>query len=259
MAMDLGLGGKSVLVTGASKGIGKACALGFAAEGARVALCARTDADVKAAADEARGRGAADVLALAADASRAPDVDRVVGETVARFGGVDVLVANVGGPPRGNFADFTDEQWAQAFDLTMMSMVRMVRAVLPHMRAKRWGRIVTIQSTSVARPIPSLLLSNALRRGVIGLFDSIVPELARDNILINTVCPGRTLTDRFISGYTISGQTKEEYLKTQAAAVPLGRAGEPEELASAVLFLASERASYITGVTLPVDGGLTAT
>jgi 3-oxoacyl-[acyl-carrier protein] reductase len=256
--MDLGLWHKNVLVTGASKGIGKACALAFAAEGARVALCARTEADVKAAADEARGRGAADVLALAGDASRAPDVDRIVRETVARFGGVDVLVANVGGPPRGNFDDFTDEQWAQAFDLTMMSMVRMVRAVIPHMRARRWGRIVSIQSTSVARPIPSLLFSNALRPGVLGLFHSIVPELAHDNILINAVCPGRTLTDRFISGYKISGQTKEEYLTSQAAAVPLGRAGQPDELASAVLFLASERASYITGVTLPVDGGLTA-
>ncbi len=256
--MDLGLRDKRVLVTGASKGIGRACALGFAAEGARVALCARTEAHVRAAADEARGNGAADVLALPADASRAPDVERIVGETVTRFGGVDVLVANVGGPPRGDLADFSDEQWTQAFELTMMSMVRMIRAVLPHMRAQRWGRIITIQSTSVVRPIPSLLLSNAIRPGVLGLFRSIVPELARDNVLINTVCPGRILTDRFISGYTTSGQSREEYVASQVSAVPLGRAGQPEELASAVLFLASERASYITGVTLAVDGGLTA-
>jgi len=213
---------------------------------------------VRAAADEARGNGAADVLTLPADASRAPDVERIVGETVTRFGGVDVLVANVGGPPRGNLDDFTDEQWAQAFELTMMSMVRMIRAVLPHMRKRRWGRIITIQSTSVVRPIPSLLLSNAIRPGVLGLFRSIVPDLARDNVLINTVCPGRILTDRFISGHTMSGQTKDDYIASQVAAVPLGRAGQPEELAHAVLFLASERASYITGVTLAVDGGLTA-
>jgi 3-oxoacyl-[acyl-carrier protein] reductase len=256
--MDLGLKGRSVLVTGASKGIGRACALGFAAEGARVAMCARTEADLKAAADEVRGHGAADVLALAGDASRAADVDRIVTQTVERFGGVDVLVANVGGPPRGNFADFTDEQWMHAFELTMMSMVRMIRAVLPHMRQKRWGRIVAIQSTSVVRPLPALLLSNAIRPGVMGLFESLVPELARDNILINAVCPGRTLTERFISGYKLSGLSKDDYLKAQAAIIPLGRAGTPEELANAVLFMASERASYITGVTLPVDGGVTA-
>jgi 3-oxoacyl-[acyl-carrier protein] reductase len=223
-----------------------------------VAICARTDADVTAAGDEVRARGAADVLAVTADASRAADVDRVVAQTVERFGGVDVLVANVGGPPRGTFAEFTDEQWMQAFDLTMMSMVRMIRAVVPHMRRKRWGRIVSIQSTSVVRPLPALLLSNAIRPGVIGLFESLVPELARDNILINAVCPGRTLTERFVSGYKHSGMTKDDYLKAQAAIIPLGRAGDPEELANAVLFLASERASYITGVTLPVDGGVTA-
>lgn len=257
--MDLGLKNRNVLVTGASKGIGKACALGFGGEGARVALCARTEADVMAAADEVRARGAADVLAVAADASRADDVERVVAQTVERFGGLDVLVANVGGPPRGSFADLSDEQWARAFELTMLSMVRMIRAAVPHMRKKRWGRIVSIQSTSVIRPLPTLLLSNAIRPGVIGLFESLVPELARDGILVNAVCPGQTMTDRYISGYLQSGQTREDYLKTQAARVPLGRAGTPEELANAVLFLASERASYITGVALPVDGGVTAT
>jgi 3-oxoacyl-[acyl-carrier protein] reductase len=257
--MDFGLSGKCVLVTGASKGIGKACALGFASEGARVALCARTEADIKAAADEARTRGAADVLAVAADASRPDGVQRVVAQTVERFGGIDVLVANVGGPARGSFADLTDEQWVQAFELTMLSMVRLVRAVIPYMRRKRWGRIVSIQSISVIRPLPTLLLSNAIRPGVVGLFESLVPELARDGILVNAVCPGRILTDRFLSGYAQSGMTKDDYVKAQSGTIPLGRVGTPEELANAVLFLASERASYITGVALPVDGGVTVT
>jgi 3-oxoacyl-[acyl-carrier protein] reductase len=257
--MDLGLAGKRVLVTGASKGIGKACALGFASERARVALCARTEADIKAAADEARTRGAADVVAVAADASRSDGVERVVARTVERFGGIDVLVANVGGPPRGGFADLTDEAWVQAFELTMLSMVRLVRAVTPYMRRQRWGRIISIQSISVIRPLPTLLLSNAIRPGVVGLFESLVPELARDGILVNAVCPGRILTERFLSGAAASGMPEDEYVKAQSTTIPLGRIGTPDELANVVLFLASEAASYITGVTLPVDGGVTAT
>jgi 3-oxoacyl-[acyl-carrier protein] reductase len=257
--MDLGLSNKRVLVTGASKGIGKACALAFASEGARVALCARTEADIKTAADEARTCGAADVLAVAADASRADGVQRVVAQTAERFGGIDVLVANVGGPPRGSFAELTDEQWVQAFELTMLSIVRLIRAVVPYMRRQRWGRIVSIQSISVFRPLPTLLLSNAIRPGVLGLFESLVPELARQGILVNAVCPGRILTDRFLSGYVQSGMSKEDYVKAQSVTIPLGRVGTPEELASAVLFLASEPASYITGVALPVDGGVTVT
>ena len=257
--MDLGLKDRSVLVTGASKGIGRACAFGFAAEGARVAMCARTEADLEAAAREARGRGAADVLAVAADASRVDGIERVVSRTVERFGGIDVLVANVGGPPRGPFDGFSDAQWMQAFELTMLSLVRMIRAVVPHMRQKRWGRIVTIQSTSVIRPLPTLLLSNAIRPGAIGLLESLVPELARDGILVNAVCPGPILTDRFLSGSAQSGLSQEDYIKAQATRIPVQRVGTPDELANAVLFLSSERASYITGVTLPVDGGTTRT
>jgi len=255
--MDLGLRGRNVLVTGASKGIGRACALGFAAEGARVAMCARTEADLEAAAREVRGRGAADVLAVAADASRVDGIERLITRTVERFGGIDVLVANVGGPPRGPFDSFDDAQWLAAFEVTMLSLVRMIRAVVPHMRQKRWGRIVTIQSTSVIRPLPTLLLSNAIRPGAVGLLESLVPELARDGILVNAVCPGSILTDRFMGGQAQSGLSREDYIKAQSARIPVQRVGTPEELANAVVFLASERASYITGVSLPVDGGTT--
>ncbi len=254
--MDLGLKGKVALVTAASKGIGRACAMALAAEGARVAICSRTEADVKEAGDAIRIRTGADVLAMPADVTRAADIDELMRRTTAAFGGIDVLVANAGGPPRGDFAELTDEQWTQAFELSMLSTVRLVRAVLPSMRARRWGRIITVQSSSVKQPIAGLLLSNALRPGVAGLMKTLATEVGKDNILVNTVCPGRIMTDRFVSGHRQMGKTVEEYLALTSKEVPLGRIGTPEEFANMVVFLASERASYVTGATLQVDGGL---
>ncbi|PYN94484.1 MAG: 3-oxoacyl-ACP reductase [Candidatus Rokuibacteriota bacterium] len=254
--MDLGLTGKTALVTAASKGLGKACALGFAAEGARVAMCARTEADLTAAADEIRGKTGADVLALRADVTRAEDVTTLISRTLERFGGIDVLVANCGGPPRGGIGEMTDEQWRQAFDVSVLSTVRLIRGVLPSMRARRWGRVLTIQSVSVKQPVDGLLLSNAVRPGVAGLVKTLSPELGRDNITINVVCPGPIMTDRFLSGASQAGVPVDDYVKTAAKGVPLGRIGTPEELASVVVFLASERASYVTGVALQVDGGV---
>jgi len=254
--MDLGLKGKVALVTAASKGIGRACAMALAAEGARVAICSRTEADVKEAGDAIRIRTGADVLAMPADVTRAADIDELMRRTTAAFGGIDVLVANAGGPPRGDFAELTDEQWTQAFELSMLSTVRLVRAVLPSMRARRWGRIITVQSSSVKQPIAGLLLSNALRPGVAGLMKTLATAVGKDNILVNTVCPGRIMTDRFVSGHRQMGKTVEEYLALTSKEVPLGRIGTPEEFANMVVFLASERASYVTGATLQVDGGL---
>lgn len=254
--MDLGLRGKVALVTAASKGMGKACALGLAAEGARVAMCARREADLRAAADEVRRQTGAEVLAVPTDVTRAAEVEALVARTIATFGGVDILVANAGGPPRGTFDELTDVQFQQAFELSLLSVVRLIRAVLPSMRARRWGRILTIQSSSVKQPIPGLLLSNAVRPGVAGLLKTLAGELGRDNILLNTVCPGRIMTERFLSGARQAGLDQAQYLARQAADVPLGRIGTPEEFANVVVFLASERASYVTGVSLQVDGGL---
>jgi 3-oxoacyl-[acyl-carrier protein] reductase len=196
------------------------------------------------------------VLAAACDVTRASDVEALVGRTVDRFGAVDILVANAGGPARAYFSEATDEQWAQAFELSLMSVVRLIRAVVPSMRRRQWGRIIAVQSSSVKQPIPGLLLSNAMRPAANGLLKTLSVELAGDNILLNTVCPGKILTDRFLGGHRQVGKSVEEYVASEATQVPLGRIGTPEEFANLVVFLASERASYITGTAIQVDGGI---
>ena len=258
--MDLGLKGKVAIVAAASKGMGKACAMGLAGEGARVMMCARTEADLIAAANEIREKTKAEVLAVPADVTRLADIQRVVAKTVEAFGGVDILVANAGGPPIGGFDQMTDAEWQAAFELNLLSTIRFIREVLPHMRKKRWGRILNIQSSSVKQPIDGLILSNGIRPGVVGLSKTLAVEVGKDNILINTVCPGRILTDRLRQGLGTrakqAGKTFEEYFPTATAEIPLGRIGSPEEFSNMVVFLASERASYVTGATIQVDGGL---
>jgi 3-oxoacyl-[acyl-carrier protein] reductase len=253
--MDLGLQGRVALVTAASKGMGKACAVQFAAEGARVAICARTEADIKTVADEIRKAGG-EVLAMRADVTKSADVKALVARTIETFGGVDILVANAGGPPRGGIDEMTDEQWHQAYDVTVVSVVRLISEVLPSMRKKRWGRILTIQSVSVKQPVDGLLLSNATRPAVAGLMKTLVPELGTDNITFNVVCPGRIMTDRFLGGAKQAGMPVDQYVAKSALDVPLKRIGTPEEFANVLVFLASERASYVTGVAIQVDGGV---
>jgi 3-oxoacyl-[acyl-carrier protein] reductase len=259
--VDLGLKGKVALVVAASKGMGRASAMGFGAEGARVAMCARGEADLRAAADDVSKQTGADVLAVAADANKPGDIARVVAKTREKWGGVDVLVANVGGPPPGPFEQMTDEQWKAAFEQVHLSTVRFIRAVLPDMKQKKWGRILAIQSSSVKQPVEGLVLSNGIRPGIAGMFKTLANELGRDGITVNMVLPGRIRTDRFLGHQkdlaTRAGKSVEEWIATRSTAdIPMGRIGTPEEFANMVVFLASERASYMTGCVVQVDGGL---
>jgi 3-oxoacyl-[acyl-carrier protein] reductase len=257
--MDLGLSGRTAVVGGSSKGLGKASALALAAEGARVTICARTKADLDEAAAEIREHTGATVLAVQADLNSAEGIREVVAATVERFGGVDVLVTNSGGPAAGKFADLDDEDWRRAFETVTLSFVRFVREVSPHMRKQRWGRIVAIQSSSVKQPVEHIDLSNGTRPGVAGLMKAIMPDLARDNITINLVLPGTFLTSRIHPSLAERSPevdaTVIEQLAPLAEKIPLGRLGEPTELGHLVAFLASERASYITGAVYQVDGG----
>jgi 3-oxoacyl-[acyl-carrier protein] reductase len=165
-------------------------------------------------------------------------------------------VANAGGPARGFFEEMSDEQWQQAFELSLLSVVRLVRAVLPGMQARKWGRVLTIQSVSVKQPLPDLLLSNAIRPGTHGFMKTLALRYGKDNVTFNTVCPGRILTDRLLGGLKASGLSREQYVTQLGADIPMGRVGTPEEFASVIAFLASERASYVTGTAIQVDGGL---
>jgi 3-oxoacyl-[acyl-carrier protein] reductase len=258
--MDLGIKGKTALVVAASKGMGRASALGLAAEGARVVMCARGEAALKDAAAEVKRQTGADVVALVADASRAADISRVVAEANRAFGGVDILVANVGGPPPGPFEQMTDEHWKTAFEQVHLSTVRFIREVLPHMKQARWGRILAIQSSSVKQPVDGLVLSNGIRPGIAGLFKTLAGDLAPHGITANLVLPGRIMTDRFrehqTDRATRSGVTLEKQMELSSADIPMGRIGTPEEFAAMVVFLASARASYVTGTAVQVDGGL---
>jgi 3-oxoacyl-[acyl-carrier protein] reductase len=256
--VDLGLAGKVAIVAAASKGLGKASALALAGEGARVTICARTEADLQAAAEEIRRETGAEVLAVQADLTNAAAIKRVVAATAGRFGTVDVLVSNSGGPALGRFADLTDDDWRQAFEVVTLNFIRFVREVLPYMRQQRWGRIIGIQSSSVKEPVDGIDLSNGIRPGIAGLMKAIMPDLAKDGITINLVLPGMFLTSRIIPGAGRSpdaDKTLQAQLAPLAATIPLGRLGEPIELGNLVAFLASQQASYITGAVYQVDGG----
>ncbi|MBM3119230.1 MAG: SDR family oxidoreductase [Chloroflexi bacterium] len=258
--MDIGITGKTAIVAAASKGLGKATALGLAREGANLAICAREKAELLKTAKEIMSATSARVLPVVADVTHPEDIHKLVKKTAYEFGRIDILVTNAGGPPTGLFSNFDDKDWQDAITLNLLSTIRLCREVIPYMRKAGGGRIANIVSVAAKQPIEGLILSNSIRAAVIGLAKTLSNELARDNILVNNVCPGWILTDRLSSVIRkraeSQGKPYETALADITASIPLGRCGTPEEVANLIVFLCSERASYITGATIQVDGGL---
>jgi 3-oxoacyl-[acyl-carrier protein] reductase len=256
--MNFGLSNKIAVVTAASQGLGKASALALAQESATVVICSRRQKEITEAAKEIYEATGAIVVPMVVDVTKVDDIKRLVSETKQRFGTIHVLVNNAGGPPTGMISSLTDEDWFKGHELTLMSMVRLTREILPLMTEQRWGRIITITSIAAKQPINELLLSSAIRPGILGLTKVLANLHAKDNITVNTVCPGNILTKRqeelSISRAQQKNMTMEEYLRETASAIPAGRLGRPEEIGNTVAFLASEQASYINGVNLLVDG-----
>lgn len=260
--MELGIAGRVAMVAAGSKGIGLAVAKGLAEAGCRVSICARGAEALEEARRSLCGIvGEADVLAFAADVSQTSDLDAWVAATTARFGCVDILVTNTGGPPAADFMHLTDDQWEAGVQGTLMNVVRLSRAVIPGMASAGWGRIIHITSLVARQPIADLTISSTLRAGISALTRTMARQVAGDGILVNAVLPGNTLTDRATHLARVrsaaQGITLEEALDQTGKAAPVGRYARPDEIADAVVFLSSERASYITGVSLLVDGGLT--
>lgn len=255
--MDLGLQGKVALVSAASKGLGYGVARALARDGARVSICSRDADQIAAAADKLRAETGAEVMATPCDVTSAEAIQRWVDATVAAWGQVDALLINAGGPPPGLIKDVTDAQWQTAFELTLMSSVRMIRSSLPHMRPG--SAILTITSSSIKEPIERLGVSTVMRSGVAGLVKTLADELAGDGIRVNNLIPGRILTDRADqidqAAAKRTGKTFEEARADSVSKIPLKRLGTIEEFGAAAAFLLSPAASYITGATLRVDGG----
>jgi 3-oxoacyl-[acyl-carrier protein] reductase len=259
--MDLGLGGRVVLLTGASRGRGRACALAFAAEGARLALCARGEPGLQAAAATVTARGA-DVYPVVADVTRADDATRLVEAVLGRYGRVDVLVNNAGAGVARAFADLDDPAWRATFELNLLSAVRLVRALVPAMRAQGGGRVVNVAALSAKRPRLGQIASNATKAALVSLTESLAGELAPDGIRVNAVCPGLIRNARWEERIAALGRARGIGVDEAATAlardnVPLGRLGTADDVAPLVVFLASPiAAGYITGVSVEVDGGL---
>jgi 3-oxoacyl-[acyl-carrier protein] reductase len=258
--MNLELKDRVALIAASSQGIGRATAEAFAAEGCRVAMCARNQQALQTAAENIRKQYQAEVVAEAFDVTDAAAVSGFVAAVAKQFGGVDICVTNAGGPPAKGFLSATLDEWQRALELNFLSTVYFAREVIPHMQRKRWGRIITLTSITTKQPVTDLVLSNAVRAAVVGLVKSLANEFGKDGILVNNVGPGFTATDRLkelaTARSSASGKSEQEIFDAWAADAPLKRLGEPREVAETIVWLASERASYITGQTVLVDGGM---
>ncbi len=256
--MDLGLKGRVAMVAAASKGIGKACALALAQEGCRVSICSRDSKTLMKTAEEINAHG--ETMCLVADVSSPQSLKNWYQATVENFGQVDILVTNTGGPPVSRFLQLSDEQWLAGVESTLMNVVRLSRLVIPGMQQRKWGRIIHLTSLVAKQPIDELTISSTLRAGLSGLTKTMANQLGPDGITVNAVLMGQILTDRqnAIADVRVKerGVSYEQYFEQLAAEIPLRRLGEPREVGEVVAFLASERASYLTGVSLQVDGGL---
>ena len=259
--MNLNLKNKNAIVCASSQGLGKAAAIDLAKEGVNLAICSRDQEKIDKAKEEILQKTEHNikVIALKADLDSLEDIQIFLQEVEQSLGEVDILVNNTGGPPPSTFEQISDEDWQNAFNSTMMSAIRLSRAVVPNMKKKKWGRIINISSVSVKTPVNGLFLSNSLRMGVLGWAKALADELAAHGITVNTVCPGYTRTERveaiLESQSSSSGLSKEEIEKTIADNIPMKRVGEAEDLAGLITFLASEKANYMTGLAVQVDGG----
>jgi 3-oxoacyl-[acyl-carrier protein] reductase len=257
--MDLGIEGKVALVAASSKGIGRAIADELAANGVKLVMCARGEKDLRASADEVRSTHGVEILDVVADVSKPADINRLVAAARKKFGRVDILVTNSGGPPAGTFESFTSEMWTAAAQLLLNSTVEMVRGVLPGMKERKWGRILNVTSIAAKQPVDGLMLSNSLRAAVHGFARSLANEVAPFGVTVNNILPGYTRTDRVVSLAKQASEQKgipvEQSYKAWEEQVPMGRLAEPREIAAMATFLLSERASYITAQSIAVDGG----
>jgi len=259
-SMDLGLRGRVAIVTGSSQGIGKAIALGLSQEGVRVSICARNEKQLNETAREIRSATGVEVFSLQTDLTNEDDIRRLVARTAETLGRIDILVNNTGGPPLATFLETSEDHWKRAVDLLLMSVVTACLEVTPHMQERKWGRIINMTSFVAKQPEERFILSNTLRAGIFGLTKTLSNELAKDGILVNAVCPGWTMTKRVEevakTQAKTTGKTYEEIIKGWESEIPLKRLAQPKEIADLVVFLASERASYITGAVFQVDGGV---
>jgi 3-oxoacyl-[acyl-carrier protein] reductase len=259
--MNLNLKNKNAIVCASSQGLGKAAAMDLAMEGVNLAICSRDQKKIDRAKKEILMKTDQNIkiLSLEVNLDSPEEINAFYKEVESNLGSVDILVNNTGGPPPSSFDQISDEDWLNAFNSTMMSSVRLSRAVIPHMKENNWGRIINISSVSVKTPVNGLFLSNSLRMGVLGWAKAIADELAVYGVTVNTVCPGYTRTERvdaiLESQSSSSGLSKEEIEKTIADNIPMKRVGEPEDLAGLITFLASEKANYMTGLAVQVDGG----
>lgn len=258
--METGLRNRVAIIAGSSQGLGRAAAFALAAEGCHVALCSRNFESLQQVAGAVRERFHVEAPAEAVDVRSSSGIDQFVGNVRRMFDRIDICVTNAGGPPAKEFLETTDQEWDDTFALNLRSTVTFARAVIPDMRKQRWGRIITISSITVRQPQPQLVLSNAVRAGVMGLVRSLANEFGKDGITVNNVAPGYTATERLkelsARRAAASGQTEKQVEQSWIDQIPVGRLGQPEEIADAIVWLASERAAFITGQTLLVDGGM---